>query len=966
MMGNIEKRRLWFSGFIVVALLASFWGFSRYPDLVEEYLRADHGTLIEREMGSLSKDAMMSAEADTTNVRQIFVNTANWLYENRQGMSFGILFGGAILLLGQSLTARGRSMNVSGKRGVLRGILFGAPLGVCTNCAAPIGVAMHRTGATAETVFATVISSPMLNPIGLAALFLLFPWSMVTIRLLAVGVLLFLLLPFITNRYRASLKTSGNNGLQTRCDGAVTTTSETILSTAKYCLTQWLKNIGILTLWVVPIMVTVAFVMSAFTAYVPFEFFALVDTYRWEWVVVAATIGVLAPVPMFFDLVVVYLLLAFGVSDAVALTLLITLPAVSLFNGIVLGKYVSWKMSGALIVAVFGLGVVSGLMVLNLPQFDKTALFSQEKTVVRQEAGYQMIPFAKRPHTLPTMGFERIALTTVSDAYIRKLSFNPMIDFSYFLTKSAGVSWSDFNNDGWIDLFAVHENQPKLYQNDGRGHLIDVTKKMLPTMTKIVGGVWGDYDNDGDVDLIITRFANFDKGTRFKPEPLSNILLKNTGSRFVDVSQQAGITQTGFSQGAAWGDMDGDGDLDLYIANYGLVKMGGLDTLDKIPEKFPLTPESRSRNVAVATDLLRRHPIWTAYAQKDFLYRNNGDGTFTNVIEAAGFKGGLNRWADFQLNDTQNGLTLLHPTPGETFGGFSFQPVWFDVDNDGDLDLFLGTDFHRSELYLNRGDGTFDRETENMLTKNEPSDTMGVTVFDMDNDGYFDVYESTSGRNFLWHNQDGLYFKELASTARVSEILKIGWGVTAQDFDNDGVNELVVANGGFGAFNFLSQNKQGMWKTKIQTQNSFYIKTPQGYQNRSQQLKFSEVKLARGLAAADVNNDGLMDMVLNNIDEGIILYQNQSGAGNAVEIQLKDKHNNRFAIGAKISLLANDQWQHQLITAGNSFISQDTPWLHFGVGNAKKIDELIVQWPDGHEQHLKDLAVNHKIIITHP
>jgi len=275
-----------------------------------------------------------------------------------------------------------------------------------------------------------------------------------------------------------------------------------------------------------------------------------------------------------------------------------------------------------------------------------------------------------------------------------------------------GVAWADYDNDGDLDIYLPYRFElSRFFQNNGDGTFSDVTEKM---------GIWGymsacfaDYDNDGDLDLLVTNFAR------------PNALYQNNGDgTFTDVTARSGVgDQRGDTYGITFGDYDKDGDLDFYVTSY---------------EFYP-----------------------------DQFYRNNGDGTFTNLSEVVGLK-----------NVEERGLGVCS----------------LDYDNDGDLDIYVANDFGNDVLYQNLGNGTF-RDVSLEAGIKGPYNAMGVAAGDYDNDGDLDIYITNGGTNVLHRNNGDGTFTDVAKAAGVEDTPGIGWGAMFFDYDNDGDLDLYVVNG---------------------------------------------------------------------------------------------------------------------------------------------------------------------------
>ncbi len=473
------------------------------------------------------------------------------------------------------------------------------------------------------------------------------------------------------------------------------------------------------------------------------------------------------------------------------------------------------------------------------------------------------------------------------------------------LTNHSGIAWGDYDGDGHLDVL-VSRGVVTLYKNNGDGTFTDVTEKAGLKDIIGTGAFFGDYDNDGCPDIYFSG---------------SNRLVHNNcNGTFTDVTQKAGIKSSNSGRGASWVDYDGDGFLDLYVTNYGSSEV----TADK----------------------------YIYFSEPNVLYHNNHDGTFTDVTKKAGVEGVNN----CNMDGPEKGHIDSRNGPYKE----SFQPVWFDYNNDGWPDLFIATDAGISPLYKNNGDGTFTNVTKEAGLCRLGSG-MGVTVGDYNNDGNMDIYVTNILANYLWQNQGNGTFREVAAEAKVSDFDSLGWGTSFLDYDNDGNLDLYVVNG---------IAKDATYKTYEGG------KIDRLYKNNGKG-SFLEVAGMEGIlgnynkepvAIADYNEDGFLDIfvVSGRYEENhhYSLYTNQGNSNSWLTIKLIGTKSNRDAIGARIILKANGKTQTREIINGSSFLSQNSPWQTFGLGKSKKIDSIEVRWPSGKKQVLENINVKQTLTIT--
>jgi len=446
-------------------------------------------------------------------------------------------------------------------------------------------------------------------------------------------------------------------------------------------------------------------------------------------------------------------------------------------------------------------------------------------------------------------------------------------------TEMIGISFYDFDKDGWDDIsLTTGSGQPVFLKNESGSFTLANLNINNNNEQTIVMLLWADYDNDGDSDLLITKYNGAIE------------LWQNQGDmNFVEVSTAAGFLSGNYLHaGAAFCDYDHDGFLDVYIAkNY---------------DPFLYTTAEFSGN----------------------LYHNNGDGTFTDITLSSG--------------------TYLSPRP-------TFQPVFFDYDNDGWEDLFLVVDklFTPNELFRNNGDGTFTNvsiETGMQLYL----DAMSGAVGDFDCDLHPDILitDNPPTSCILMRNENGTHFVNVAPEMQLSPSFS-GWGALWLDNDNDGWEDLFIA------LNSTYQASTGITGNKFYKNNSglFFeeISAPVG-------ISFPAIE-SFTCAMGDYNNDGYFDFVVNSpFPFAAQLYRNLVGDNNYLSVNLVGTYSNREAIGAKIECFAEDKSMMRYMHCGENFISQNSTKKIFGLHNYTMVDSLKIYWNRGLTETYYNLPVN--------
>ncbi len=488
-------------------------------------------------------------------------------------------------------------------------------------------------------------------------------------------------------------------------------------------------------------------------------------------------------------------------------------------------------------------------------------------------------------------------------------------------TIGSGVAWLDFDRDGWMDLYLVNGGRweellagrrsvsSALYRNRGDGTFADVTK------TAGAGGSqWGmgvaaaDVDNDGWTDLFV---ANYGRDT----------LLRNRGDgSFEDVSEKSGLDSPAWSSSAAFADYDNAGLLDLYVTRY-----------VRFDHRQAPAPNCKYRQIEVHCG-----PKGMT-AETDTLYRNNGDGTFTDVTSAAG-------------------LTV---PPAYGLG-----VSWLDFDEDGDPDLFVANDSTPNFLFRNDGGRFQEIGLISGFAYSEDGNAqagMGIAVGDHEGDGRLDLYLThfSDDYNTLYANAGEEQFRDLSYQAKVAfpSWQFLGWGAFFFDYDHDGLVDLFVANG-----HIYPQVDRYQIGTSFAQRNQLLRNLGQG--------KFEEIRGAgpaleqalssRGAAYADFDNDGDLDVVVNNMDAAPSLLRNEGGnrSGHWISLALEGTDSNRQAVGARVEVVAGGLRQVRELQAGSSYQSSHDPRLHFGLGSSARVEEVRVRWPSGKKQILRGLPAD--------
>ncbi len=494
----------------------------------------------------------------------------------------------------------------------------------------------------------------------------------------------------------------------------------------------------------------------------------------------------------------------------------------------------------------------------------------------------------------------------------------------------SGVALLDYDRDGWLDIYLVNGNtfaaehgsapapQAALFHNNHDGTFTDVTRQAgVGNARWGTGAVAADYDNDGWPDLFVSNYGK------------SRLYHNNHDGTFTDVAERAHVTFDGWAAGATWGDYDGDGLLDLFVPGYVHFDVPGTE--------LPPGCTFRSLKVMCGPRGLQ--------GEGDTLYRNNGDGTFTDVSAKAGV--------------------------GDKGRFYGLASLFIDVNDDGRPDLLVANDSTPNYLYINRGNGTFKDESfaSGYALNGEGRETasMGIAAGDLLHHGRVDLFHTTFSDDYkpLYRNDGGGTFTDISEEAGIAEatVPFLGWGDAMVDVDNDGWLDLVMANG-----HVYPQADGSTWGTSFRQRPLLFL-------NRKGTLQavppvegtaLATPTTGRGLAYGDLFHTGRLDLVINNLEGPPTLLRNVSPAANHwIELDLTGTgKSNRSAIGTRIVLTAGGLVQRADVAAGGSFASSSDVHPHFGLGTATDVESIDMTWPDGRKERIKPAGVDRLIKVV--
>ncbi len=821
------------------------------------------------------------------------------------GMTFAFVVAG----LAESFlftAARGVGFQSGGILGrTVKGMAAGPVMNLCSACVVPVSAAFQRR-AGIEGAIAMVQGSATMNIPALAMVFFVFTPLLGLSRLMLAVIGALILGPLVA----LTLRGERGDGPEPVEQLALAEEQEPAdwMPVMREAFVDWFKATAGYVVRMGPIMLAAGALSGLVIQWISPDTVSRYLGNDLSGVAIAATVGLLINVPLLFEIPLVALLLGLGMGTAPAATLLFAAAAGGPVTFWGLAKVMPRRAVAVFASATWGLGILGGVAVLL------AGVFLWQDAGLRSEPG------------VAEVADEPASFTAVAEA--AGLEFDHVAHDTEMFPLGGGVVVLDFDGDGLHDVYAVNSvGANVLYRNNGDSTFTETAAAagVDDPDGRGNGGCAADYDNDGDQDLFVTNYG-------------PSRLFRNDGGSFADVTVDAGVHYPGDAfrnTGCAWGDYDRDGFVDLVFVRH--------------------LYESHRR-------LFQTRDFLDAIARL-VLFRNNGDGTFTDTTGLLG-----------ALEPTD---PAYHAHTGNLWGA-GFQPGWADLDNDGDLDLYvvndLGNEVQPNVLWRNDGAAADGSWTFTDVSIGSGADAaifgMGLAVGDYDLDGHLDMFVTNIRDNVLLRNDGtGLRFEDAArdAGARVGLIdrrARVAWGAFMFDYDNDGDEDIYLASGYLRADNVTV----GAAANPEEQPNVLLRNEGDGtFVDVSAASGADDSGVGRGAVYLDYDNDGCLDIFVVNLGQRATLLRNMCGTERAwLAVKPVGTSSNRDAIGARVTVDVGGALQIREIAAGSSQMGQNMLEAHFGLSTADTVDSVTVAWPSGKVTRLTDVAANQRITVQEP
>jgi len=1001
-------KRFFLSVLFIVALSALFWTQSRYTSLDEKSLMSGAIQLED----PLSFEALFPISADMPVVKRIALSTLNWLYTNRTGMIFGVSFGAALL------TLFGYIQRHSFKNSFLNsalGLFIGAPLGVCVNCAAPIGRALYSSGARAETALSTMIASPTLNIVVLTMLFSILPVYMAVTKILLSLIIILVAVPVICRFLPGSqLEISPGSETGIAPNYWPSFEKDENIATAVIAFARtYVTNLWFIIKMTVPLMFLAGLLGAIAATLLPPDLL-IGAAFSIVIVSIVAIIGTFLPVPIAFDVVVAGAFLSSGLAPGYVMTLLFTLGIFSVYSFFIVAGSISRRAAVLIGAVVVIFGILAGTAVQTYHNW-------QTKRALEILLGFEQSLFgpAHAQEALGTLTITRTPYNPRSFAADKPFSrieawhlgIDKPIEFSFQdmwppFWEGRSLSSGDIDKDGDIDLVIASTFVGLyVYHNDGTGQFAaqPVELGKLADLD-IFNAALVDIDNDGWLDLFLATYQT------------GNFVLPNDSGTFdpAGLYQSANRDDAMLSMALSFGDIDRDGDLDLALGNWAagwyrrvpgeesrnrivfnngdrldggdFVELPGLpgETLSilisdingdqaadllvgndfELPDVIYLgKPAGGLRKVQNADGLLP-YTTTTTMAVKTADLHNDGTPEIY-FAQIAGRSSGVSETLKMQSLDVYCANIERQQDRSVCEKNMEIK-TWYQSGNNFDPAYAPKC----AEL-----SGNYQSECKAMLVKDLAIQQNDVAICNLIphsqsqpkalcNIHFRAIRKSTKAErqtnlpqilrsNVLLERQEDQGFADKAE-AQGLDVGGWSWDTKIADFDNDGFQDVYIVN--------------GTWvPNEVSPSNLFFHNTGDGgFTEQSGPFGLEDYLMTAAATAFDMDFDGDLDLISHPVNGPITVFRNNSQTGNAISFKFRDALGNHFGIGTKVVIrFGDDQMQSRELQTGGGFMSFDAPVAHFGLGDQPQVKDVVIYWADGGQSRIDGpLAANFAYTVS--
>ena len=1005
------KRRLVLAIIVIAILVYFFWTSSRYPSLGDKALMAG---AIELE-DPLSFVARFPIEEHYSIWKKIGLSTLNWLDTNRQGMTFGVLFGAVFLTLMRYLQRINFKSSIANST---LGLLVGTPLGVCVNCAAPIAKGMFDGGARAETTLAAMIASPTLNIVVLTMLFSILPFYMAVTKIFLSLVLIILLIPLIC-RWLPARDLQISSELQRVCELPDWNAAKPSIESWSAAATAFAKNLAsdfwyILRL-TVPLMILAGFLGALVATLIPIESLGSLK-YGFFGLIIVALIGTFLPVPIAFDVVICGALLAAGLPVGYVMCLLFTLGSFSIYSGFIVAQTISWRPAIYLFGVIVALGLLSGLGVhqWHAGKTQSALDLLTSETAVELDNSAQTRAVAQSISALPTpssvaqtyqVEIESRPFSKMSPAgqnpftkiEAHNIGIDQAIEFSFRdmwppFWEGRSLSSGDIDQDGDVDLVIASTRQGLyVYLNDGQGQFSQqLTSPENIKNLHVFNAALVDINNDSWLDLFITTYGQ------------GNFILQNNQGRFENLTPVKNQGQAPLSLSLSFGDVDRDGDLDLALGNWAAGwyrRVPGEESRNRIlfndngeisGEHFTELPGIPGETLSIlltdftgddVLDLL----VGNDFEVPDMFYRGNGQGGFTPILRTDNkIEHTTTTTMAFKNNDLDNDLIpeiYAAQIAGRSSGisdRLNMQPIENYCDSverpadkqicqtNMDIKTWYKSGNNFDPSYAQKClelSPDYEAECKAMLIKDLAIQGEDPSLCDLIPQDQ--IIAKTYCQVHFWP------IRPLSADDRAVNIKQInGRNVLLKRQANGQLRDRALQTGlevgGWSWDTKIADFDNDSWAdilivngtwvpNEVTPSNMFFHNDGTGrFNERAKSFGLEDFYMTAAATLIDLEHDGDLDIIAMPVNGPVQAYINNSQSGNRIGLSFEDHIGNFYGIGHKVTIFYGEHGQQkQEVQLGGGFQSFDKAYLHFGLGQAEAVSSIKIDWVEGGQSDLQ-------------